>query len=226
MHSQLIDAAMRVDDDLADIEIEDAVDAPTQTFDLRGQPPAALLEIVARACARAEPGAVITTLVDDPSFPERLQQWLWSTNGTLIDVQRRGAVIETRIRIEAFVREPVALARPAPMLHDPERCTLLVLHDDPHALHAALLVANEAAAEGMETTVYLTRDDLELGPEPEPELGFMQRLRQWMAPERRPAIVSLPELVDHAQRLGVRFDHGGVASFVEDARHSAITMVF
>jgi TusA-related sulfurtransferase/predicted peroxiredoxin len=220
-----IDAAVRVDDDLVDIEIEDAVDAPTQTFDLRGQPPAALLDIVARACERAEPGAVIAALVDDESFPERLQQWLWSADATLIDVQRRGELVETRIRVEAPALAPVDLARPAPILPgEPERCTLLVLHDDHEALHAALLVANRAAAEGMDTTVFLTVGGVNHLSEHEP--GFMQRVLQWMMPERRQALVSLAELVESAQQLGVRFDHGGVASFVEDARHSAITMVF
>ncbi|HVH98476.1 MAG TPA: DsrE/DsrF/DrsH-like family protein [Enhygromyxa sp.] len=291
------EAAVRVGGELEDdIEIEDAVaedhpppraaERPTQTFDLRGQPPPALLEILAKACARAEPGAVIATIVDDPDFPERLQQWLPTSNATLLALEPHDDyAIEVRLRVDASSApaEPVALARPAPTVQpeeDVERCTLLVLHNDHEALLAALLIANGAAAQGMETTVFFTFWGLNLlrGPtpnyaEPEPEIGVMQRLMKWMMPKgpkhqplgkmhfaglgkgmlsaimRRQQIMSLPELMDSAQKLGVRFtactmsmsvmgiaprdlhpypnlDYGGVASFVDDARRSAITLVF
>jgi peroxiredoxin family protein/TusA-related sulfurtransferase len=107
----------------------------------------------------------------------------------------------------------------------------------------------------------------------EPKVGFMQRIMKWMmpkGPERQPLgqmnfgglgkgmlstimrkqqIMGLPELLDNAQQLGVRFiactmsmsvmgitrrdlapypnlEFGGVASFVDEARRSAINMVF
>src|SRR5690606_31598926 len=44
-------------DDIADDLAFSSSTRPRQTFDLRGQPPSSLLDIVARACARAEPGA-------------------------------------------------------------------------------------------------------------------------------------------------------------------------
>jgi peroxiredoxin family protein/TusA-related sulfurtransferase len=282
-----------LDDDIEDdIEIEDAVASPppsipepTQTFDLCGQAPATLLDILAKACARAEPGAVIAVLVDDPSFPERLQQWLTTTPASLLALESHDSVIEARVRVDAPIAtlEPLALAKPAPRLvpeDEPQRCTLLVLHNDHEALLAALLIANGAAAQGMETTLFFTFWGLNLlrGPtpnlaEPEPKIGFMQRMMKWMMPKgpqhqplgkmhfaglgkgmlsaimRRQQIMSLPELMDSAQQLGVRFtactmsmsvmgiaardlhpypnlDYGGVASFVDDARRSSITLVF
>lgn len=273
-----------------DFEIEDGIASPpppepTQTFDLCGQPSTALLEILAKACARAEPGAVIAILVDDPSFPERLQQWLTTTSASLLSLESRDSIIEARVRVDAPAApvEPVALAKPAPTLvpeDEPQRCTLLVLHNDHEALLAALLIANGAAAQGMETTLFFTFWGLNLlrGPtpnlaEPGPKIGFMQRMMKFMMPKgpqhqplgkmhfaglgkgmlsaimRRQQIMSLPELMENAQQLGVRFtactmsmsvmgiaprdlhpypnlDYGGVASFVDDARRSAITLVF
>jgi peroxiredoxin family protein/TusA-related sulfurtransferase len=279
------EAAVRVGGELPELEIVDDVAEPTQTFDLRGHPPAALLEILGKACARAEPGAVIATLVDDQSFPERLQRWLTITNVTLLAIEDGDGCIEVRVRVDApsAPAEPIALARPAPMVQpeeDVERCTLLVLHNDHEALLAALLIANGAAAAGIETTIFFTFWGLNLlrGPtpnlaEPKPQIGLMQRLMKWMMPKgperqplgkmhfaglgkgmlstimRRQQIMSLPELMDSAQQLGVRFtacsmsmsvmgisprdlhpypnlDYGGVASFVEDARRSAISLVF
>jgi peroxiredoxin family protein/TusA-related sulfurtransferase len=254
---------------------------PTQTFDLRRQPAATLIDIVAKACARSEPDAVIAFLVDDPDFLDRLQQWLPSADATLLATERRGSLTELRLRVDPPPPEPRALARPAPMVApELERCTLLVLHNDHEALLAALLIANGAAAQGMETTVFFTFWGLNLlrapspdETEPEPEIGLMQRLMKWMMPKgpdrqplgkmhfaglgkgmlssimRRQQIMSLPELMDSAQQLGVRFtactmsmsvmgiaprdlhpypnlDFGGVASFVEEARGSAINMVF
>lgn len=255
----------------------------SQTFDLRGRPPASLLDIVDQACSRAEPGAVIALIVDDPSFVRRLDAHLQTIDATLIAFQRRGPLTEARIRVDppAQTEHLSVLAQPAPMVHpDPERCTLLLLHNDHEALLAALLVANGAAAQGIDTTVFFTFWALNLlrAPtpnlaEPQPEIGLMQRLMKWMMPKgperqplgqmhfaglgkgmlsaimRRQQLMTLPELMDNAQQLGVRFtactmsmsvmgiaprdlhpypnlDYGGVASFVEEARHSSITLVF
>ncbi len=256
----------------------------SQTFDLRGQPTQALLDIVAKACGRAEPGAVLAILVDDPSFPDRLEQWLATNDATLMTLDRRGReLVEARVRVEppAQTGKSRALARPAPMVvPEVERCTLLVLHNDHEALLAALLIANGAAAQGMNTTVFFTFWGLNLlrGPEPnlakpERKIGLMQRLMKWMMPKgpkhqplgkmhfgglgkgmlgaimRKQEIMSLPELMDSAQELGVRFtactmsmsvmgiaprdlhpypnlDYGGVATFIEDASRSSINLVF
>ncbi len=299
----------------------------SQTFDLRGQPADALIPALARACARAEPGATLAILVDEPSFPERLDAYLATADATLMALERRTDAIETRVRVEppiappgaqaelepvpppdarrtepdfsgypGFPRRPDArpepapsrdhardqtraLARPAPSLA-PERCTLLVLHNDHEALLAALLIANGAAAAGMQTSVFFTFWGLNLlrgaepnYAEPEAKIGLMQRLMKWMmpkGPDRQPLgqmhfaglgkgmlgaimreqqIMSLPELMHSAVKLGVRFtactmsmsvmgiarrdlypypnlDYGGVASFVDDARNSSIAMVF
>jgi peroxiredoxin family protein/TusA-related sulfurtransferase len=240
--------------------------APTQTFDLRGQPPDTLLDIVGKAWARAEPGAVIATIVDEPSYAERIRHWLADVDATLIE--HHGPLTEVMFRVEPGpTDEPLPLARPAPMVHpELERCALLIVHDDHEALLAALLVANDAAAQGLETNLFFASRALELlraplidPPEPDdrdPDPGLVQRLVQWMTPRapdpssvRARPIVSLPELIERAQQLGVRFtacvmsmsvigldprdlhpypnlDFGRFASFVDDARHSAISMVF
>lgn len=96
-----------------------------------------------------------------------------------------------RAQLSSYLGERRGLARPAPMAHpETERCTLLVLHNDHEALLAALLVANGAAAQGMDTTVFFTFWGLNLlrgpGPnsaEPEPKIGLMQRLMKWMMPK-------------------------------------------
>ena len=178
-----------------------------------------------------------------------------------------------------------SLATPSPSspptaLATRERCTLLVLHNDHESLLAALLVANGAAAQGLDTSVFFSFWGLNLlrGLEPNPaappvRVGILQRLLKWMMPKgparqplgklhfaglgkhmlssimREQQLMSLPQLLDSAQELGVRFtvctmsmavmgiaprdlhpypnlDYGGVASFVEDARGSAIHMVF
>jgi peroxiredoxin family protein/TusA-related sulfurtransferase len=298
-HDGYYEAEIRIGDerdDEDDFEIDDSLlsrpdesptiepDAASQTFDLRGHPPGSLLDIVVKACGRAEPGAVLAIIVDDPSFVRRLDQWTATADTTLIAFQRRGPITEARIRVEPGIQpnscSPV-LAQPAAVVEpELERCTLLVLHNDHEALLAALLIANGAAAQGMDTSVFFTFWGLNLlrGPtpnlaEPEPKIGFMQRLMKWMmpkGPERQPLgkmhfaglgksmlssimtsqqIMSLPELMDSAEQLGVRFtactmsmsvmgiaprdlhpypnlDYGGVASFVEDARRSKINMVF
>jgi peroxiredoxin family protein len=192
---------------------------------------------------------VLALLVDDPSFPERLQQWLWTANATLLSIEPRDTILEARIRVDPTqANESLGLAKPAPMIHlDSERCALLLLHDDPEALRAALLIANGAAAQGMDTTVFFTFWALNLLREPKMKWTIGKRLL--CAITRRQPITCLPELIDHAQQLGVRFtactmsmsllgiaardlhphpnlDFAGVASFLDDARHASIALVF
>lgn len=255
----------------------------TQTFDLRGHPREVLIGILTRACARLEPGVVFSAVVDDESFIGELRRWETEADATVLAIEHRESIIEARVRVDpaSSKTESRALAKPAPMIQsDAERCTLLILHNDHEALLAALLIANGAAAQGMETSVFFTfwglnllRDQHPDLTQPKPKIGFMQRLMKWMmpkGPERQPLgqmnfgglgkgmlssimrqqqIMTLPELMDNAQQLGVRFtactmsmsvmgidrrdlhpypnlDYGGVASFVDDARSSVISMVF
>ncbi|PRQ03062.1 sulfur transfer protein SirA [Enhygromyxa salina] len=162
----------------------------------------------------------------------------------------------------------------------PKRCTLLVLHNDHEALLAALLVANGAAAQGMETSLFFTFWGLNLlrGDHPDPtqpreRVSFLQRLMKWMMPKgptrqklgqmhfagvgkgmlssimRSQNILGLPELMRSAQDLGVGFtactmsmsvmgittrdlypypnlEFAGVATFVERAKNSSLSLVF
>jgi len=70
------------------------------------------------------------------------------------------------------------------------RCTLLVLHNDKEALLAALLVANGAAAQGMEVVLFFTfwglnllRGDEPNAAEPEEHVSWMQKMMKWMMPK-------------------------------------------
>jgi peroxiredoxin family protein/TusA-related sulfurtransferase len=271
-----------------------------QTFDLREQPPELLLDIIAKACERAEPGAILAVIAGDPQLGPRLEGLVQTIDATLLECIERdtdsGRQVEARVRVEPPIssqpqrrsapqpvphqRPLIPTAAPAPTTTEPERCTLLVLHNDHEALLAALLIANGAAAAGMDTSVFFTFWGLNLlrgsSPnlaEPAPRITLMQRLMKWMMPKgptrqplgkmhfaglgkgmlssimREQQVMSLPELLDSAQQLGVRFtactmsmnvmgiaprdlhpypnlDYGGVASFVGDARGSAIHMVF
>lgn len=224
---------------------------PTQTFDLRGQPPDLLVELIARACARAEPGAVIAMIVDDPGFADRIQRWLADATATLMVLERRGAITELLIRIDPLIRSR-ALPKPAPRVTpERERCALLILRDDHEALAAALIIANGAASEGLDTNLFFSFRGLNLLRAARAESapgGIVQRLVKWVT-RRRAAVESVPELMHGAAQLGVRFtacltsmsamgiaprdlhaypnlDFGGLAGFVEEARHAAISMVF
>ena len=69
------------------------------------------------------------------------------------------------------------------------RATLLVLHNDKEALLAALLVANGAAAQGMEVMLFFTfwglnllRGDDPNGIYPKENVSWAQRLFKWLMP--------------------------------------------
>ncbi len=70
------------------------------------------------------------------------------------------------------------------------RCSLLVLHNDYEALLAALLVANGAAASGMDVSIFFTfwglnllRGDRPNLDQPKEKVTLVQRLFKWLMPK-------------------------------------------
>lgn len=83
---------------------------------------------------------------------------------------------------------------------DAPDCALLVLSDDLEALLAALLVANGAAAQGLNTMVFFTfwglnllRGDTENTAAPVEKISFFQRVFKWLMPRgpRKPRLGKL-----------------------------------
>ncbi len=84
----------------------------------------------------------------------------------------------------ALAPQSAALAAPRQ-----KRAVLLVLHNDKEALLAALLVANGAAAQGMDVTLFFTfwglnllRGDDPNGIYPKEKVSWAQRLFKWLMP--------------------------------------------
>lgn len=166
--------------------------APTwhQTLDVRGLQPPESITNLATAHGRALQNAVIRVLADDPDFPRSLYRWVEDSGASVIHIEHRGLEITALVRVNRPTR---AVARPTdaepPAEPSRARCTLLVLHNDHEALLAALLVANGAAAQGMETNVFFTfwglnllRGDRPNLAEARERVGPLQRLMKWMMP--------------------------------------------
>jgi TusA-related sulfurtransferase/peroxiredoxin family protein len=191
---------------------------PNQTFDVRGEQCPGPIVTLAKAYTRAAPGAIIRMYADDPAFPYDLHSWIAGVSATLIGFTQQGKHFIADVRVDRGEArrtgtESVALATPAPVVsHTPPSspppqpprsqaltrhrsgvkdggCTLLVLHNDHEALLAALLVANGAAAQGMDTNVFFTfwglnllRADQPNLDQPEEPVGLLQRMMKWMMP--------------------------------------------
>lgn len=161
-----------------------------QTLDLRGVECPESIASLATAHHRALPGAVIRVLASDPEFPQALRAWVEDVGASIIHVEDRGRDQIALVRVDGPARALVRQAPPeAPSPPDRARCTLLVLHNDHEALLAALLVANGAAAQGMDTNIFFTFWGLNLlrgdqandAEEPE-RIGPLRRLMKWMMP--------------------------------------------
>jgi TusA-related sulfurtransferase/peroxiredoxin family protein len=261
------------------------------SLDLRGvQCPGPVIAL-AKLASQHPTGTEVRLIADDPAFPLDLRSWVASGRAELVSLDDTGPEFHAHLRIGAKPNsKPIATIpvapRPssetalAPTHQTSNRCTLLVLHNDHEALLAALLVANGAAAQGMETSLFFTFWGLNLlrGDHPDPtqpreRVGIMQRLMKWMMPKgptrqklgqmhfggfgkgmlnsimRSQNILGLPELMRSALELGVTFtactmsmgvmgitkrdlypypnlEYAGVATFVDRARQSSISLVF
>lgn len=149
----------------------------------------------------------ITRLVvmsPDRRFNARLAQWCVDGEHELVSLSGSGPVL-AEIELAGRARPspshaivPVGADLPARV--GPKEATLLVLHNDKEALLAAMLVANGAAAQGMNVTVFFTFWGLNLlrGDLPNPvhahqRVTWAQRLFKWLMP-RGPRRQSLGKL--------------------------------
>jgi len=250
------------------------------SLDVRGEQCPGPVIALAKAVAAHPAGTEILVIADDPAFSLDLRSWLKGGRAELISLDERGEDSRARLRILPSTPATATATASVPATVTSDRCTLLVLHNDHEALLAALLVANGAAAQGMETTLFFTFWGLNLlrGDHPDPtqpreRVGFMQRMMKWLMPKgptrqklgqmhfggigkgmlssimRSQNILGLPELMRSAQELGVGFtactmsmgvmgitkrdlypyrnlEFAGVATFVERARTSSISLVF
>ncbi len=135
----------------------------------------------------------ITIRLPDRSSNAEILDWCAANGHEVIELRGRGPVdIEIDL---GEPRRPTGLARThssAVEVHQPsgpKRATLLCLHNDKEALLAALLVANGAAAQGMDVSIFFTFWGLNLlrGDIPNPahkreKVGWSQRLFKWMMP--------------------------------------------
>lgn len=141
--------------------------------------------------ARTLQASRLEVLTEDRSASALVLQWCNSAGfdvlglsgsnpvTTEIGLTRNGAPIE----IEAA--QTAALAAP-----QKRRATLLVMHNDKEALLAALLVANGAAAQGMEVMLFFTfwglnllRGDAPNVAHPAQKVTWSQKLFKWMMPK-------------------------------------------
>ena len=146
--------------------------------------------------------STLVVIAPDRSFNARRAAWCADGGHTLVSLHGSGPVL---IEIELAGRSAPStalapLGSHLPVQVTPESATLLVLHNEKEALLAALLVANGAAAQGMDVTVFFTFWGLNLlrGDVPNPvhapvRVSWAQRLFKWLMP-RGPRRQSLGKL--------------------------------
>ncbi|MFK7988318.1 MAG: sulfurtransferase TusA family protein [Sandaracinaceae bacterium] len=141
----------------------------------------------------------LTVLLPDRRFTATLAQWCEDGNHELTALSGKGPVT-AEIEL-ASASTAIALASPTALAEvRQKRASFLVLHNDKEALLAALLVANGAAAQGMDVTMFFTFWGLNLlrGDLPNPahapeKVTWAQRLFKWLMP-RGPKRQSLGKL--------------------------------
>lgn len=144
--------------------------------DLSPEAAAARLDAVVHAY---EPGEQIALESNDPTFAAVFMRWCAERNHTLLQLDTRANPARAELIMGAHNTALVATSSAAlvPAVATRKRCTLLILHSDFEALMAALLVANGAAAQGMEVTIFFSFWGLNLlrGESIEAELAASKR---------------------------------------------------
>ncbi|MEZ4446028.1 MAG: DsrE/DsrF/DrsH-like family protein [Polyangiaceae bacterium] len=155
--------------------------------------------------ARDARATQLTVVAPDPTFNSVLLGWCAAEGHTLRSLNGSGPVIaEIGLDVHrlgtSLGQAVTALAPIAPAQAEPQvtalaapganNCALLVMHNDHEALLAALLIANGAAASGMDVTMFFTFWGLNLlrGDRPNPnapkeKVSFIQRMFKWMMPK-------------------------------------------
>ncbi len=156
--------------------------------------------------ASLTPGELVRIRCQGTSFTTPLLRWASEAGHEVLTFDARSdTLMELRASSSPAVPSTVMSSKALEVIQTENRCTLLVLHNDKEALLAALLVANGAAAQGMEVVLFFTFWGLNLlrGDEPnttmpKENVSWMQKMMKWMMPKG-----------PRRQKLG-QMDMGGV----------------
>ncbi len=137
------------------------------------------------------PGERVRIRCRGTSFTTPLLRWAAEAGHEVITFDARtDTLMELRATATPNLPATVASEGALEVITTENRCTLLVLHNDKEALLAALLVANGAAAQGMDVVLFFTFWGLNLlrGEEPntaqpEERVSWMQSMMKWMMPK-------------------------------------------
>lgn len=148
----------------------------------------ARLEAIGRSLA---PGETLRVRCQGTDYTTPLLRWAATAGHDVVSFDARTDTTMV-IRAGASVPQEATTASTGALevIKTENRCTLLVLHNDKEALLAALLVANGAAAQGMEVVLFFTfwglnllRGDKPNTKEAEEKVSWMQRMMKWMMPK-------------------------------------------
>jgi len=137
-------------------------------------------------------GEKIGVMTRDRALFQEVIAWSARTGQTLLHVDATHGELVFEVGFGDTSEDEAALAAPsttAMVKAEPKRATYLVIHNDFESLMAAMMVANTAAVQGMETTIFfsfwgvnLLRGDQQRSIEPDGKLTFIHRLFRMMMP--------------------------------------------
>lgn len=137
-------------------------------------------------------GEKIGVMTRDRALFQDVIAWSARTGQTLLHVDATHGELVFEVGFGDTSEDEAALAAPsttAMVKAEPKRATYLVIHNDFESLMAAMMVANTAAVQGMETTIFfsfwgvnLLRGDQQRSIEPDGKLTFIHRLFRMMMP--------------------------------------------
>jgi peroxiredoxin family protein/rhodanese-related sulfurtransferase/TusA-related sulfurtransferase len=176
----------------------------------------------------AAPGARLRVCATDLGFAADIAAWCQRTGNKLVEIKQEAKQITAIIE----KAEPGAAPKQAaPSEGRGNKKTIIVFSGDLDRVMAAFIIANGAAAEGSQVTMFFTFWGLNVLRRPEGasvEKGMMDRMFGWMMPRgaerlklskmnmagmgtammkhvmRQKGVNSLPELIEMARKAGVR----------------------
>ena len=137
-------------------------------------------------------GSLLEVRASDPALLQRALAFAVEHAHTVEHMDSPGGLLRLRLSgVETRPSAPVAQALiPAPELKKKKRASLLVIHNDFEGLMAAMMIANAAASQDMETEIFfsfwgvnLLRADQPRADLPKPKLSVLQRMFRWMMPK-------------------------------------------
>ena len=135
----------------------------------------------------------VEVVIEDRRSSSQVLEWCNNAGFDLMSISGTNPVsvtIELNQDAIQALESPVTALAPASAKASPQRATLLVMHNDKEALLAALLVANGAAAQGMEVMLFFTfwglnllRGDTPNAAHPKQKVTWSQTMFKWMMPK-------------------------------------------